>query len=702
MKTVVIAEKPDQKRKLLEAYNAGSFPELGSVTFVNARGHLYELVEPEAYSEEWDRKDTDGKYKLADQIIQALPIYPESFDYKKKSGTASLIKEVNTAIEAADLIIIATDPDTEGASIAWKIIWRTKGYENKVIKNLIYNAQTLQDFKKAFENPVDSKKFIPMAYQAITREQSDWLVGMNASRIVTALLNKEGYYGGFPVGRVQTPTVAKIVQRELEIQNYDPKQNVRVTLKDETNNVTFKGVEGIGEFRPTNGGLNAAQDFYNLLAGGNSIVKDVSTSKKEQQAPALFKLSKLQAEASRKFKWTPKKTSEVYQKLYEQGWVSYPRTDDQHIAPSEFDYLIEHVQEYLALADMSSMPVDHPEPRKKYVTDKAIDHSANIPSSQIPSAEAFAKWDQEAKDLYLMIVKRTMLMFARTMLFDETEVLVENSEYVFKAKGKVITDLGWSKYTESESKDVILPIYEQGTEVSLTPQMDSIAAPKRYTETDMTDHVMSAMGLGRPSTYAPTIEKIEQTYINREAKRGELSPKPEAFILIDFLSETMLTKPELTANWEVYLDNIGAGEEGFSKDRFIENLKLFLNSIMESLPQKHGTFGNISPEKLRETNSPVKKSTSLITTPYGEYQAEYVSGKSKNGKFSFISLRNNAGDEIVKIWGKQYFKELTEKQLKVLVTSGEIKKVKFKKKDGGDYTATLKLNSDFKVERVFE
>ena len=704
MKTVVLAEKPDQKRKLQQAYQAGSFPELGEVTFVNARGHLYELDEPEIYTEKWDRKNPDGTWKTVDQSLAALPIFPEEFKYHKKAGVSSLISEIQKAIMAADQVLIATDPDAEGASIAWKIIWRTKGYENKVIKQLAYNAQTLDDFQKAFAAPVSVDRYKPMAHQAITREQSDWLVGMNASRLVTNLLRKQGYMANFPVGRVQTPTVAKIVQREREIQNYNPKENLRVTLKDMDYEITFKGVDGIGEFRPSDGGSSAAQSFYTQLAAGQSVVVNVETAKEKQAAPMLFKFSKLQAEASRKFKWTPKKTSEIYQKLYEHGWVSYPRTDEQHIAPSEFSYLAENITTLLALVGLSGMPLAYLSPRAKYVKEKGLDHSANIPSSQIPTSEQLSSWSDEEQALYKMIVERTVLMFAPDMLYDETVVTVKNSEHLFNAKGKVITDPGWTTYTANEKSDKVLPQYTTGAIVSLVPQMDNIAAPKRYTETDMTDHVMDAMGLGRPSTQAATIEKIETTYVNREGKRGELSPKPEAFILIDFLEDTMLTSAELTANWEKYLDQIGEGRPAAKPEVFLNTLKQFLEKLRDDLPKRAGDkFGNITPEQLREAHKPYQEISNQITTPFGTYELVYREGKTKAGsKYSNATLFDGEKKEVAVVWGTQYGKQLTERQLTKLLEQGQINQLTFKKKSGdGTYKANLILQSDFSVKMDF-
>ncbi|QYU56851.1 hypothetical protein K1728_06550 [Weissella confusa] len=707
MKTVVLAEKPDQKRKLEAAYRAGSFPELGDVTFVNARGHLYELDAPESYQTNWNRQNEDGSYKTPDEILEALPIYPEAFKYHKKSGTAKLITEIQQAIQSADQILIATDPDAEGASIAWKIIWRTKNFRNKVIKQLSYNAQTLDDFKQAFANPVPAERYQPMAYQAITREQSDWLVGMNASRLVTSLLRKKGYRANFPVGRVQTPTVAKIVAREREIQNYDPQQNLRVTLLDQTHNVTFKGIDGVGEFRPSNGGQPAAQAFYNQIAAGQSVITDVVTTRQRQNAPALFKFSKLQAEASRRFKWSPKKTSDIYQKLYEQGWVSYPRTDEQHIAPSEFDYLKANVLEYLALANMHDMPIAYLEPRAKYVTTKALDHSANIPSSQIPTTEELATWSEEKQQLYRLILERTLLMFAPDMVYDETMVIVTNSGYQFKAIGKVISDSGWTSFAMVDKQSQDLPIYKTGAVLQLVPQMNSIAAPKRYTETDMTDHVMDAMGLGRPSTQAGIIEKIEETYINKTGKRGELSPKPEAFVLVDFLGKTMLTSPDMTANWEIYLDKIGAGDQNAKPETFLQTLQQFLEQLRHNLPQRlaqDAVISPIKPDDVEAAHRPFTDASEQIETPYGVYHVQLREGKNKSGKsYLLATLLNQQEQEMAKIWGTQYGKKLTVKQLKTLLSQGIVKNLTFKKKSGeGTYKASLVLNENFDVKLSFD
>ena len=627
MKTVILAEKPDQARKIKQAYDQGNFPNLGSVRFVNARGHLYELIEPEQYNELWNRQNSDGHAKSTEEILAALPIFPDKFKHRKKQGVSKLLNDISIAVKEADQIIIATDPDVEGAGIAWSILNRIPGVAEKKILQLEYKAQTIPDFQAALAKPTDALKYKPMAEQSLAREESDWLVGMNVSRLVTSLLRIAGYNGNFPVGRVQTPTVKKIVDRELEILNYDPDENWRIMLNDEGADVTFSGVDAVGEFRQSKGGYDAAETFYNKMLAGTSTVVDVIREARKESAPQLYKFSKLQADASRRFKWQPKQTAEVYQWLYENGWVSYPRTDEQKIAPSEFEYLLQNVQQLLQLIGHEDMELVQTQPRKRYVSSDGLDHSANIPSQQIPTVEQLDSWEESRKQLYLLIVERTMLMFADDVSFNQTIVTVENSGYQFKTNGRFVTNPGWSKYWQQEKKDKQLPGYQKGQSLDLTPKMHQIAPPKRYTEADMTDHVMDAMGIGRPSTQSVILEKITQTYINREEKHGELSPKPSAFVLVAFLDGTLLTKPEMTAKWEEYLDQIGAGVPGKSEKQFVSNIEKFISKQIGDLPERTGNFGGYSASEFNALQASRRNETETeLETPFGTYFATVANG----------------------------------------------------------------------------
>ncbi|QIL50628.1 hypothetical protein G7084_04460 [Weissella coleopterorum] len=708
MKTVIIAEKPSQKKKIKEAYDSGNFPELGEVKFVNARGHLFELKEPEEYTDTWDRKNTDGSWKSNDQVLNALPIIPDDWNYrlkrearsKKGQSVSALFKDIQAAVKWCDQIIIATDPDSEGAAIAWKILWKIPEYQDKVIKQLEFNAQTIPDFQKAFRSLGEGKNYIPMAYQAMAREKSDWLVGMNISRLTTSVLQKQGYRDYFPVGRVQTPTVGLIVKRELEIQNFDGNENWRIILVDQPNDVKFNGKESETCFTPENGGKASAEKLLSILKQGESKVVDLKTEAKVLSAPKLYKFSKLMADASRRFKFSPGKVKKIYQKLYEDGWVSYPRTDEEKIAPSEFKYLLDNVNKFLEILEINDFHVANTIPDKRYVSEGKLDHSANIPSSQIPTVAQVNSWDMEQQKLYKMIVLHTMLMFAPKMSFDGTTVTVNNSNLLFTVKGQHIKDQGWTKWDNKTKKDKTLPDYQLGQILNLTPTMNQMNPPKRYTEIDMTDHVLDSNGLGRPSTQAMILEKVESTYLNKNSKNAELSPKPQAFVLMDFLNDTNLASPEMTAKWEEYLDKIGENKDNASQEVFVKQTEGMVNSLINDLSGKIGTFGGV---KAAQDNESSKKT---IKTVFGEFKYTYFEGKGKYGTYYQLKLFNISTNELEHEIGKKqmlYALNMNEDKLVKLLETGRLGKTKFETKEKKKYSVDeLTLNPDFTVTKHAE
>lgn len=577
---LIIAEKPDQARTLASVFKNKKaqgyieilpneiFPDGAFMTW--AIGHLCELVPPEKYNPEWK------KWTLA-----TLPMIPSQFQYqvsKDKAKQFSVIKKFINDSRITE-IIHAGDAGREGELIIRNILRLTKA--KQPMKRLWISSLTPKAIKEGFRNLRDETETKNLYFEAYTRACSDWIVGMNASRLYSILLKEKGFSDVFSVGRVQTPTLALIVKRELEIEQFVSEPFWEVIGEFFINGKKYKGkweVDGDSRIKKADMAAKIAQ-FCN---GKPAEITDVKREKKEYHPPMLYNLSALQAETNRLYKFPPKKTLDILQGLYQKGIVSYPRSDSRYVTPGEADmfpdilHKISRIEKY---AEFFPLPILSIRNNKRYVNEKKVtDHYAIIPTEQVKDPEKLSADEQKIYDL---IIKSLLAAHYEKSVYEYTTVTtLVGGRATFLSKGKVQLAEGWRKVIPANEKDgePELPLLEKG-ETGIVKKVNvkesKTQPPKRYTEGQLITLMKTAgkhiedkelekvldetEGLGTEATRAGIITMLKsRKYI--EIKKNLVYATAKAKILIHAIGKELLASPEMTAKWEQRLKEIAEGK----------------------------------------------------------------------------------------------------------------------------------------------
>lgn len=577
---LIIAEKPDQARTLASVFKNKKaqgyieilpneiFPDGAFMTW--AIGHLCELVPPEKYNPEWK------KWTLA-----TLPMIPSQFQYqvsKDKAKQFSVIKKFINDPRITE-IIHAGDAGREGELIIRNILRLTKA--KQPMKRLWISSLTPKAIKEGFRNLRDETETKNLYFEAYTRACSDWIVGMNASRLYSILLKEKGFSDVFSVGRVQTPTLALIVKRELEIEQFVSEPFWEVIGEFFINGKKYKGkweVDGDSRIKKADMAAKIAQ-FCN---GKPAEITDVKREKKEYHPPMLYNLSALQAETNRLYKFPPKKTLDILQGLYQKGIVSYPRSDSRYVTPGEADmfpdilHKISRIEKY---AEFFPLPISSIRNNKRYVNAKKVtDHYAIIPTEQVKDPEKLSADEQKIYDL---IIKSLLAAHYEKSVYEYTTVTtLVGGRATFLSKGKVQLAEGWRKVIPANEKDgePELPLLEKG-ETGIVKKVNvkesKTQPPKRYTEGQLITLMKTAgkhiedkelekvldetEGLGTEATRAGIITMLKsRKYI--EIKKNLVYATAKAKILIHAIGKELLASPEMTAKWEQRLKEIAEGK----------------------------------------------------------------------------------------------------------------------------------------------
>lgn len=714
MKTLCFAEKPSQAKAYADAFqvkqkhkthielsSCSTFPNGAIITW--GIGHLVELKMPKEYKEEW------GKWNLVN-----LPIIPEQYQYKVKSSVKEqfnavkkLFKECKTA---NGTLINCADIDREGSNIFYSTLNLT-GIKDVNIKRLWINSLENDEVRKGFNNLINNEKDLLMYKEANTRQIADWLVGINASQLYTLLLQKQGLKRQtLSVGRVQSPTVYMIYQRQKEIENFVSKPFYELTSTFSHENGEYIGKAKIKEEnKDTIIDLLQQHDLANMV-DDNSTIKDVSKKLKNQKSPHLHSLSTLQTKANKRWKYSPAKVLEVMQSLYEKKIVSYPRTDCNHITDSEFEYLSESIETYQSILNISFTP--NMEKNKRYVdSTKVQEHYAIIPTKSIPSKEKINALPEDEKSIFYEILKTTLAMFHQDYQYEETNIVTDVKSIEFFTKGKIEVNKGWKALFSKEEqetkendsdKNKSLPDVNKDDMVSAALEIKEgkTTPPKPFTEGGLINLMKTAgkmiddeedseilkavEGIGTEATRSGIIETIKRNqYI--EIKKNIVYTTSKAEILCESIEGSLLSSPSMTAKWETYLDKIGKGEG--SQDVFLKNVEKFLKSTIDDAAKQVETL----KEKISKENEQYKIATCPSCNKAIEDKGKFYgcTGYGEGCKVSFP--KKWAG----KTLSKTVIKSLCEKG-----TTREIKGFK-SKKTGNEFKAKLKLAQDFKIKFDF-
>lgn len=690
---LILAEKPSQGKAYAEAFKNSNrkdgYIEVsdnrlfdGQKAFITwGFGHLIEMVKPEDYKEEWKRWNLD-----------TLPILPEKYKFQVASnrGVKKQYNVVKRLLNEATKIVVASDADREGENIARSIIEQA-GATGILIKRLWINSLEVNEIVKGFQNLKDGKEYESFYKEAQTRQISDWLVGMNGSRLYTLLLQGAGQQGVFSVGRVQSPSLYQVYKRQQEIKDFISKPFYEIV-----GNV----VVSEGDFEAKyNNKYNSKQELHSFLnkcsvgTGNNDgVIKSVEKLAKKTSSPRLHSLSTLQTKANKRWKYSPSDTLTIVQELYEKKLLSYPRTDTQFITDSEFGYLKENLTKYKSYADLS-FDVTYPDARKRYVNGaKVQEHYAIIPTRQIPKKSNLS---QKEKNIYDEVMLTTLAMFADDYHYEETKVDVDVNGVVLHAKGNVAKVQGWkSLFISSDQKEggTVLPAMgeSESCNVDVSIKEGKTKPPKPYTEGDLINMMKNAgrdmedeeskdilkkvEGIGTEATRASIIETLKnQQYI--EIKRNIVTVTTKGETLCKVIGDSLLASPKMTAKWEQYLAKIGRNEG--TQEKFLDSIQRFVLAMIEDAPSSI------------EKNKEILQSNAKLDN-VGDCSSCNDGVISDRGKFYGCSNHSNGCKfTLPKKWAG---KMIPKKDIVKLLTDNKTGIIKgFKKKKGGTFDAYLVL-----------
>ena len=589
---VCIAEKPSVAGEIAKVLGATSrkdgYYEGNGYQVTWTFGHLCTLKLPGEYYAEWK------KWSLSN-----LPMNPPRYEVRliDDAGVRKQFKIIEKLYQKADVIINCGDAGQEGELIQrWVMV--LAGVHCPV-QRLWISSLTEEAIREGFNNLQPQKKYDSLYAAGQARAEGDWLLGMNCSQLYT--LKYGGNQQTLSIGRVQTPTLAMIVDRDNQIEHFQPEPYWVLTTK-------YRGAV----FSSTKGHMTSqieGQQLLQRVKGASFSITDVRQKQGRESAPQLYDLTSLQVDCNRKFGMSAEKTLSTIQALYEKKLTTYPRVDTKYL-PDDVYPKIRWIMGNLKGYEQYAEPFVHgsqiPQPRRVFDNSKVTDHHAIIPTGDHSRLADINSYEQKVYDL---IVRRFLAVFYPDCEYATTTVMGRAADVDFKASGKTILKPGWRTIynkveTEEEEKEPTpegendtLPRFTIGESGSHLPELTQkmTTPPKRYTEATLLQametagkfvedetlrEAMKENGIGRPSSRASIIETLlKRGYIRREKKN--LISNPTGRDLIRIIKAKMLKSPELTGQWEKKLRDIEKGT--FTLDAFMEELYEQLVSIIKEV-----------------------------------------------------------------------------------------------------------------------
>lgn len=613
---VCIAEKPSVAREIAEVLGAtkkmNGYIEGNGYQVTWTFGHLCTLKEPNDYSENWKR------WSLA-----SLPMIPPRFGIKLISNPTyeQQFKTIEELMQNAEMVINCGDAGQEGELIQ-RWVMQKAGCKCPVYR-LWISSLTEEAIREGFQHLKEQSDFTKLYEAGLSRAIGDWLLGMNATRLYTLRYGQNRQV--LSIGRVQTPTLALIVNRQAEIDNFKPEPYWE--LKTVYQNTTFSVTKG--KFTKKEEG----EAFLEIVRQKEFTVTDISEKKGKEYAPRLFDLTSLQVECNKKFAFTADDTLKLIQSLYEKKVTTYPRVDTTFLSDDIYPKVPNTLNGLVDYIDLTASLLKAKIRKDKRVFDnsKVTDHHAIIPTG-VPARNLT---DNERK-VYDLVVRRFIAAFYPDCEISTTTVLGKVDKVDFKVTGKQILKPGWRVVFGAEQKDSdaepsdeegVLPDFVKGESGPHKPTLGEkwTQPPKPYTEATLlrametagklvdNDELRDALkenGIGRPSTRAAIIETLfKRNYIRKERKN--LFPTATGVELIDTIQEELLKSAELTGLWEKKLRQIERGT--YEARTFLEELKLMVHQVVINvLSDQTGrtiTIEQAAPEKPQAEKEPKGKKT---------------------------------------------------------------------------------------------
>jgi len=688
-----IAEKPSVGKEIAKILGANSRRDgyfEGNGYYVSwTFGHLCTLKTPDDYTPVWKRWN-----------LNTLPMIPPKFGIKviDNSGVQKQFNTIENLITKSEEVINCGDAGIEGEVIQRWVLHKAKC---KIpVKRLWISSLTDEAIKEGFNNLKEGSDYDLLYSAGNARAIGDWLLGMNATRLFT--LKYANNKGVLSIGRVQTPTLALIVNRYKEIQNFvsKPFWELKTTYRD----VTFNSTKGRFLVKE-----DAEKILETIKADEFEIVK-FEKKKGKENAPSLFDLTSLQVECNKSFAFTADETLRYIQSLYEKKLVTYPRVDTTYLPDDMYPKIkgiLEKLKPYESFTQSILQGGKIKKSKKVFNDKKVTDHHAIIPTGEYPNG-----LKTEEKKIYDIITRRFIANFYDECKISNTTVIGKVNEFEFKATGKIILEPGWralypKKQGDKNNDDQILPEFEKGEKGEHTPDLleKQTNPPKHYTEATLLRametagkqvddeelrDLMKENGIGRPSTRANIIETIfRRKYVKRERKN--LIPTITGIQLIDSIKNELLKSVELTGQWEQKLRQIEKGE--YEAKLFIDEMKVMLKDLISEVKSERHTSITIEedkkPEEKKTKTSSAKKSKD-ITCP------KCKEGKILKGKTAYGCSNYKNGCKF-KVDFNFMDKKLTEKQIFTLIKKGKTGVIKGFVIDGKKTQGKLSFDENFNI-----
>lgn len=590
MKSLVLAEKPSVARDLARVLGSKQtkkgYIEGPKYVVTWALGHLVELQTPEDY---------DNQYKT--WRLEDLPIMPEKMKLKVIRKVSSQFRTVSDLAKRKDIgeLIIATDAGREGELVARWIMEKVRW--NKPFKRLWISSQTDKAIRDGFKQLKPGKEFNRLYDSAVCRSEADWLIGLNVTRALTTK-----YEEPLSAGRVQTPTLAMIIEREQVINIFKPSEYWTLTAQFSSFEAAWqKGNEKriFDEKR--------AKELHSKLSG-EAVVNTIKRKMHKEAQPLPYDLNELQRDANKRFNFSAKKTLNVLQKLYEQHkLVTYPRTDSRYLTTDMVSTMKERLESISAVYKEEVRPIlrNAQLPKRVVNNEKVSDHHAIIVTDQPVFLQDLSA---DERKLYDLIAKRFISLFYPAYEYEVVKAELEVNGEQLVASGKQVVNAGFKKVSGGESEATVkLPDMKEGSKLSIqdvTMKSAFTEPPQRYTEADLLGQ-MEKHNLGTPATRADIIEKLLQNEsIDRQNNRLHATKKGKQ--LIDLVADE-LKSPELTAKWERELEAIAKGK-GNAKE-FLTNIREQTEKLVKQVKTSNQTYKphNLTGSKCPECGTFLKE-----------------------------------------------------------------------------------------------
>jgi len=603
---VCIAEKPSVGRDIAEVLGAKTrkdgYIEGNGYQVTWTFGHLCGLLEPHEYAPEWKA-----------WALSNLPMIPARFGIKvmNNSGIQKQFDVIERLIAGADEVINCGDAGQEGELIQRWVM--QKAMCKCPVKRLWISSLTEEAIRDGFAKLKDQSEFQSLYEAGLSRAIGDWLLGMNATRLYTLKYGKNRQV--LSIGRVQTPTLALIVNRQLDIENFNPEAYWE--LKTIYRDTIFAASKG--RFKSVEEGTN----FLDTVRTAEFTVTDIINKKGTESAPRLFDLTSLQVECNKKFGYSADETLKIIQSLYEKKVTTYPRVDTTYLTEDiypKIPEIMKGIKDY-ELLTKPLLAGKLPKTKKVFDNKKVTDHHAIIPTGVHPTALT----DTE-RSVFDLVARRFIANFYPECKISTTTVLGEVESVEFKVNGKQILDPGWrvvfakvavDEKEGEEEDEYTLPLFEKGESGPHEPTLAEkwTSPPKPYTEATLlrametagklvdNDELREALkenGIGRPSTRAAMIETLlKRDYIRKERKN--LIATNTGVELIQTIQEDLLKSAELTGLWEKKLRQVERGE--YAAKDFLDELKTMVTEIVFNVKSDNRRIGDTTPVAAKNTDA---------------------------------------------------------------------------------------------------